>query len=78
MSSLRRVAGLSLRDRGRKSDIRKVLGAEPLLFCVERMDGWIKGHSDHGQDACACDCKQYMFLCASDTKTLFRKLNVRL
>ncbi len=36
MSFLRRVAGLSLRDRVRSSDIQKELGVEPLLLCVER------------------------------------------
>ncbi|TWW81724.1 hypothetical protein D4764_01G0015390 [Takifugu flavidus] len=36
MSFLRRVAGLSLRDRVRSSDIREGLGVEPLLFHIER------------------------------------------
>jgi len=36
MSFLRRVAGLSLRDRVRSSDIRRELEVEPLLLCVER------------------------------------------
>ena len=36
MSSLRRVAGLSLRDKVRSSDIRRELGVEPLLLRVER------------------------------------------
>jgi len=36
MSFLRRVAGLSLRDRVRSSDIRRELGVEPLLVHVER------------------------------------------
>lgn len=36
MSFLRRVAGLSLRDRVRSSDIRRELGVEPLLLRVER------------------------------------------
>ncbi|MDF4341185.1 hypothetical protein P3480_25615, partial [Vibrio parahaemolyticus] len=35
MSFLRRVAGLSPRDRVRSSDIREGLGVEPLLLCVE-------------------------------------------
>ncbi|KAK0144408.1 Ankyrin repeat and sterile alpha motif domain-containing protein 1B [Merluccius polli] len=33
---LHRVAGLSLRDRVRSSDIWRELGVEPLLLCVER------------------------------------------
>jgi len=36
MSFLRRVAGLSLRDRVRSSDIRRNFGVEPLLLRVER------------------------------------------
>ncbi|TWW67330.1 hypothetical protein D4764_02G0003710 [Takifugu flavidus] len=36
MSFLRRVAGLSLRDRARSSAIREELGIEPLLLRVER------------------------------------------
>jgi len=36
MSFLRRVAGLSLRDRVRSSDIRRELGIEPLLLRIER------------------------------------------
>ena len=36
MSFLRRVAGLSLRDKVRSSDIRRELGVEPLLLRVER------------------------------------------
>ena len=36
MSFLRRVAGLSLRDKMRSSDIRRELGVEPLLLRVER------------------------------------------
>ena len=36
MSFLRRVAGLSLRDRVRSSVIRERLGVEPLLLRVER------------------------------------------
>ncbi|TWW78261.1 hypothetical protein D4764_11G0003820 [Takifugu flavidus] len=36
MSFLRRVAGLSLRDRVRSSAIREEVGVEPLLLCVER------------------------------------------
>ena len=36
MSFLCRVAGLSLRDRVRSSDIRRELGVEPLLLRVER------------------------------------------
>nr|XP_054589525.1 RNA-directed DNA polymerase from mobile element jockey isoform X1 [Nothobranchius furzeri] len=36
MSFLRRVAGLSLRDRVRSSDIREGLGVEPLLLRIER------------------------------------------
>jgi len=35
-SFLRRVPGLSLRDRVRSSDIRRELGVEPLLLRVER------------------------------------------
>jgi len=37
MSFLRRVAGLSLRDRVRNSDIRRELGVEPLLLRIERV-----------------------------------------
>ena len=36
MSFLRRVAGLSLRDKVRSSDIRRELGVEPLLLRIER------------------------------------------
>jgi len=36
MSFLRRVAGLSLRDRVRSSDIMRELGVEPLLLRIER------------------------------------------
>ena len=36
MSFLRRVAGVSLRDRVRSSVIRERLGLEPLLLCLER------------------------------------------
>ena len=36
MSFLRRVAGVSLRDRVRSSVIRERLGVESLLLCVER------------------------------------------
>jgi len=36
VSFLRRVAGLSLRDRVRSSDIWRELGVEPLLLRVER------------------------------------------
>ena len=36
MSFLQSVAELSLRDRVRTSDIRRELGVEPLLLCVER------------------------------------------
>ncbi|TWW54837.1 hypothetical protein D4764_0216900 [Takifugu flavidus] len=36
MSFLPRVAGLSLRDRVRSSDIREELGVEPLLLHIER------------------------------------------
>ena len=35
MSFLRRVAGVSLRDRVRSSAIRKELGLEPLLLYLE-------------------------------------------
>lgn len=36
MGFLRRVVGVSLRDRLRSSVIREELGVEPLLICVER------------------------------------------
>ena len=36
MRFLRRVAGVSLRDRVRSTVIREGLGVEPLLLCVER------------------------------------------
>jgi len=36
MSFLCRVAGLSLRDRVRSSDIQRELGVEPLLLRIER------------------------------------------
>ncbi|TWW76578.1 Spondin-1 F-spondin [Takifugu flavidus] len=46
MSFLRRVAGLSLRDRLRSLDIREGLGVEPLLLHIERSQlGWL-GHLD--------------------------------
>ncbi|TWW80672.1 hypothetical protein D4764_01G0004870 [Takifugu flavidus] len=42
--SIYRVAGLSLRDRVRSSDIREGLGVEPLLLHIERSQlGWL-GH----------------------------------
>ncbi|TWW81619.1 hypothetical protein D4764_01G0014340 [Takifugu flavidus] len=44
MSFLRRVAGLSLRDRVRSLDIREELGVELLLLHIERSQlGWL-GH----------------------------------
>ncbi|TWW77709.1 hypothetical protein D4764_12G0010990 [Takifugu flavidus] len=44
MSFLQRVAGLSLRDKVRSSDIREGLGVEPLLLHIERSQlGWL-GH----------------------------------
>ena len=36
MDFLRKVAGVSLRDRVRSSAIREGLGVEPLLICIER------------------------------------------
>ena len=36
MGFLRRVAGVSLRDRVRSSVIREGLGVEPLLLCIKR------------------------------------------
>ncbi|TWW82262.1 5-hydroxytryptamine receptor 3A [Takifugu flavidus] len=44
MSFLCRVAGLSLRDRGRSSAIREELGVEPLLLRVERSQMRWLGH----------------------------------
>ncbi|CAG5932579.1 unnamed protein product [Menidia menidia] len=44
MSFLRRVAGLSLRDRVRSSAIREGLGVEPLLLHVERSQLRWLGH----------------------------------
>ncbi|KAK0156594.1 putative uncharacterized transposon-derived protein F52C9.6 [Merluccius polli] len=44
MSFLRRVAGLSLRDRVRSSVIRKELGVDPLLVRVERSQMRWLGH----------------------------------
>nr|XP_054588625.1 uncharacterized protein LOC129153273 isoform X2 [Nothobranchius furzeri] len=44
MSFLRRVAGLSLRDRVRSSDIRKGLGVEPLLLWIDRSQLRWLGH----------------------------------
>ena len=44
MSFLRRVAGLSLRDRVRSSDIRERLRVEPLLLHVERSQLRWLGH----------------------------------
>ncbi|TWW63643.1 hypothetical protein D4764_03G0006510 [Takifugu flavidus] len=44
MSFLRRVAGLSLRDRVRSSAIREELGVEPLLLCIERSQMRCLGH----------------------------------
>ncbi|TWW77580.1 hypothetical protein D4764_12G0009700 [Takifugu flavidus] len=44
MSFLRRVAGLSLRDRVRSSAIREALGVEPLLLHVERSQMRWLGH----------------------------------
>ncbi|TWW76641.1 hypothetical protein D4764_12G0000310 [Takifugu flavidus] len=43
MSFLPRVAGLSLRDRVRSSDIREGLGVEPLLLHIERSRGFVAG-----------------------------------
>ncbi|TWW73458.1 hypothetical protein D4764_15G0008520 [Takifugu flavidus] len=44
MSFLRRVAGLSLRDRVRSSAIQEELGVEPLLLRVERSQMRWLGH----------------------------------
>ncbi|KAK0137435.1 putative uncharacterized transposon-derived protein F52C9.6 [Merluccius polli] len=44
MSFLRRVAGLSLRDRVRSSVIREELGVDPLLLRVERSQMRWLGH----------------------------------
>ncbi|TWW81657.1 hypothetical protein D4764_01G0014720 [Takifugu flavidus] len=44
MSFLRRVAGLSLRDRVRSSAIQEALGVEPLLLRVERSQMRWLGH----------------------------------
>ncbi|TWW71659.1 hypothetical protein D4764_16G0001560 [Takifugu flavidus] len=44
MSFLRRVAGLSLRDRVRSSAIREELRVEPLLLRVERSQMRWLGH----------------------------------
>jgi len=44
MSFLGRVAGLSLRDRVRSSDIRRELGVDPLLPRVERSQLRWSGH----------------------------------
>ncbi|TWW69275.1 hypothetical protein D4764_18G0000810 [Takifugu flavidus] len=44
MSFLRRVAGLSLRDRVRSSAIREELGVEPLLLRIERSQMRWLGH----------------------------------
>ncbi|TWW71157.1 hypothetical protein D4764_17G0006400 [Takifugu flavidus] len=44
MSFLRRVAGLSLRDRVRSSAIREELGVEPLLLRVEKSQMRWLGH----------------------------------
>ncbi|TWW65231.1 hypothetical protein D4764_21G0001310 [Takifugu flavidus] len=44
MSFLRRVAGLSLRDRVRSLDIREGLGVEPLLLHIERSQLGRLGH----------------------------------
>ncbi|KAK0154371.1 putative uncharacterized transposon-derived protein F52C9.6 [Merluccius polli] len=46
MSFLRRVAGLSLRDRVRSSVIREELGVDPLLLRVERSQMRWLGHLD--------------------------------
>jgi len=37
MVFLHRVAGLSLRDRVRSSDIRREIGEEPLLLCLSQL-----------------------------------------
>ena len=44
MRFLRRVAGLSLRDRVRSLVIREELGVDPLLFRVERSQMRWLGH----------------------------------
>jgi len=44
MSFLRRVAGLSLRDSVRSSDIRRELRVEPLLLRIERSQLRSFGH----------------------------------
>lgn len=36
MSFLCRETGLGLKDRGRRSDIRRELGEEPMFLCVEK------------------------------------------
>ncbi|KAK0147747.1 hypothetical protein N1851_012535 [Merluccius polli] len=46
MSFLRRVAGLSLRDRVRSSVIREELGVDPLLLRIERSQMRWLGHLD--------------------------------
>ena len=61
MCFLRRVSGISLRDRVRSSVICEGLGVEPLLLCVERSQLRWFGHlvripphdqlgGDHGED----------------------------
>ena len=44
MGFLRRVSGLSLRDRVRSSVIREGLGVEPLLLRIERSQMRWLGH----------------------------------
>ena len=52
MSFLRRVAGLSLRDKVRSSDIRRELGVEPLLLHVERSQLRSFGHLTRMPSGC--------------------------
>jgi len=47
MSFLRRVAGLSLRDRVRSSDIRRELGVEPLLLLMQKESAEMVRASDY-------------------------------
>ncbi|TWW71120.1 hypothetical protein D4764_17G0006030 [Takifugu flavidus] len=54
MSFLRRVAGLSLRDRVRSSDIREGLGVEPLLLHIERKRKERRGEERRGEERKPC------------------------
>ena len=69
MGFLRRVAGVSLRDKVRSSVIPEGLGVEPLLLCVERSQLRWFGHlvrMPPGRVGCVCVREReilFLFVC---------------